>query len=110
MVVFLIGMSQRSSYLLRFPRKMTSLFFITAMCFLEKITLQSSSHSGPIAMRDALFRWGSIKPCCACGESFDDNGICPVPVVWRGVASGCCTGGPGVIFTLCSMQASSERM
>ena len=93
-VVFVIGISHRSSRRFLCPFRIILLFFTTSNLSFDKMTLQSSSHSWPSAIRDALFKLGRTYAFCAFFVSSSDNGSWPDPVDRRLVLSGCCTTGP----------------
>ena len=54
-----IGISHRSSFLFLVPSSTILLSFTTANFFFERTTRQSSSHSCPMEISEALFNFGS---------------------------------------------------
>ena len=78
MLVFLIGMSHRSSCRFCTLCKITSLF-LTRLIFFVKTTVHPSFHICPSESRDALFKFGSISACCAALDNFFVGGTCPDP-------------------------------
>ena len=76
-VVFCMGMSQRPSAGFRISSMMISLFLPARSVYLFKYNLQLSSHSCPIEISEALFRFGRIMAVDAFVDRWDDSGKTP---------------------------------
>ena len=104
-----MGISHNPSILFLLPLNITVFFFTTARSFLSITAVQPSSHSCPIEINDALFRFGIIMAVCASAERCFDNGIVPVPSDVKSVLSGCFMVGPVIFVLFSNTSASCKR-
>ena len=68
------GMSQRP-FGLRLPVMMIVLFFRTFNWYLEKISIQSSSHNYPMEIKDPVFRLSNKRAYFTLSVNLADKGI-----------------------------------
>ena len=68
------GMPQRP-FGLRLSVIMIVLFFSIFNWYLEKIAIQSSSHSCSMEIKDPVFKLSNKKACCALSVNFSDKSI-----------------------------------